>query len=1187
MKVFSRFVSVCMVFALLFSVIIAMPPQVSAQITEIPDVDQVSASWPVVFEDAFTSPTAKWDAPSGSYMNYEYLSGRFVAKDTNASSKARIKGRNWSQFLLTFNLVIPDISTAGAFMRVDLGDSQSSNYDSLLVKSNKISFYKSGIVGETKLADYTMEPGVSYDFKILVDGSSVIVQMKKNEQTVYQTIGMYTNLFAAEKRTVTFGHNLLKPSLDNVKVYSPEAEFPQIPDVDQLTASWPAVFEDTFATATAKWDAAPGNYMNYQYVDGRFVAKDANSVSKARIKGKSWSKFLLTFNLVIPDVSTAGSFMRVDLGDSQSSNYDSLLVKSNKISFFKSGIVGETKLADYIIESGVGYDFRLLVDGNSVIVQIKKKDETAYQTMGKYTGLFTATKRTVTFGHNLLKPSLDDVRVFASAADNPYTGPILNSLQFYKTTMNLRVGDTENLRVIYEPKNVELEDDSVIWSSSNEQIVKLTGSASKARAVTAVSPGSAVIQAVTANNSIIVTCQVTVTPAAALSYSTASFAVYGAKQAIPSALYGMNDPKLNDLGRSDQWYSARNITLMKDLGIDLLRVPDGTAANYYLYKDGSLVNANDPRYANVTTGFEYTSVNGKNNGKNGIYLNDIFKSPNELNLPSTFVLNVAYQSVEDIIDEVQQIRSLSQQPIRIEMGNEFYLNHYGNAFPSVTNYVYKARQVYTAIKHIDPTIKVGIVILDKWQETIIVGNPDAHKPNDPLDLVDTAHNRYVRWEEWNRTIAANPDCYDAVIPHEYTGIHDLDNLTQEKFMDFLAVNNENRYQLIKAQSEQFPNKEIWITEYGGISGLIFGGETNLTEKGRIHLGKTPAFAMHYMERFLNFIKTGKVQISAYHCLIDNQFFGVVQDRFDANNKAGMVVLPPYYTFREIGKLLKENEYYYDMNMTTGDYRMMNNVMPADYIYGKDLKVNDVGAWGLGDENGVKTVVFSNRTNKEIEVSLPGEQMMPIWSYGGDPVPDFLVNDYTIWRQEPKSNPYPTIPVDPFSTTTTLKPYTMTVVKLHGKTYDDVKANYWAQSVINTVASKGIVAGGTTSLYLPDAIVTKADFTVMLAKALQIPNDYSDTPTVFTDMSAAGYVDYPAIVAAAGKGIVERDQAGNFNPNQTLTKQQLVAMTQKAAAILGKNADILTTYSSFSDPSSNSDDATRAEAAKIVYVLLGL
>ncbi|MEK8127199.1 S-layer homology domain-containing protein [Paenibacillus filicis] len=957
-------------------------------------------------------------------------------------------------------------------------------------------------------------------------------------------------------------------------------------DIDQLPGSWPVVFEDTFATPTSRWDAPPGSYMNYQYENGRFVAKDANSNSRARIKGKSWAKFLLTFNVVIPDVSAAGAFLRVDLGDTQSSNYDSLLIKKNKVSLYKSGVVGETKLADYTLDSSVQYDFKVLVQGNSVAVQVKKQTESAYQTLGTYTGLFQAVKRTVSFGHNLLKPSLDDVRVYALAADNPYTGPVLTSLQFYKTAMSLKVGDTENLRVIYEPKQVELDDDSLIWSSSNEQVAKLTGSAAKARAVTAVSPGTAVIQAVTPDNNLIVTSQVTVTPAPPLEHDSAEFAWNGPKQKIPADLYGVNYQKLNDLGRVRTWYSKRDITLMKELGVSLLRVPDGTAANYYRYKEGSLINANDPRYPNHKTGFEYTSVNGINNGLPGIFLEDIYRAPNELQRPSTFVLNVAYQSIDEIKEQVAEIKRLSQQPIRIEMGNEFYLNHYGTEFPSVTNYVYKARQVYQAIKQIDPAIKVGIVILDKWQETIIVGNPAAHQPNDPLDLPDTSNNRYLRWEEWNRTIAANPDIYDAVVPHEYTGVHSIDDLTQHTFMDFLAVNNENRYQLIKEQALQFPGKEFWITEYGGISGLIFGGETNLTEKGRIHLGKTPAYAMHYMERFLNFIKSGNVQVSAYHCLIDNQFFGIIQDRFDTTNKAGMVALPPYYIFRELGKLLQEHDYYYDMNMTSGGFRMMNNATPADYVYGKDLRVDDVGAWGLGDENGARAVVFNNRTNKEIQVSIPNQQMMPVWQYGGDPVPDFLVNDYTIWRQEPKTNPLPVVPVDGFSAQVTLKPYTMMVVKLQGKTFSDVGATHWAKVYIDSLASKGIAAAKQAGNYLPEEPVSRADFTVMLDKALQISHDYSDAPAVFQDV----YETHPAhgaITAIAGKGIVLGDQTGQFHPNQPITKPDLMAMTERAAAVLGKDANQLLSYYSFGGTNSLSAHATRAEAARMIYALLAI
>jgi len=1157
-----------------------------AEEAEAPDLEQIAASWPVVFEDTFDQPSTNWDAPAGSYMNYEISGGRFAAKDNYSSSKARIKGKSWSEFMLAFNVVIPDVSAAGAFARVDLGDTGSTSYDSLLIKQNKISFYKSGVAGETTLSTaYPVQSGTGYDIRMLVEGNTAVVQMKTVTDSVYQTVGEYENLYTAAARTVTFGHNLAKPSIDNVLVYSQEGQEPPIPDVDTVTASWPVVFEDLFQTPTAKWDTPAGSYMNYQYLGGRFVAKDINTTSKARIKGKSWKKFLLSFNLTVPDLSAAGAFARVDLGDVNSASYDSLLIKQNKISFYKSGVTGETKLADYTIAAGAAYDFRMLVDGSSAIVQVKGAANSQYQTLGRYTGLYDAVKRTVTFGHHLLKPSLDNVRVHALAADNPYTGPVLTSMQFYKSAMNLKVGETENLRIIYEPAAVELDDDSVIWSSSNELVARLTGSASKARAVTAVAPGTAVIQAVTADNRITVASTVTVTPAVVPSSGSVTFAVYGEKQPIPSDLYGINYQKLNDLGRTDEWYSKRDISLMQDIGVDLLRVPDGTSANYYLYNDGSLINANDPRFSNITTGFEYTSVNGINNGLDGIFLDDIYRAPNELDLPSTFVLNVAFQSVEEITEQVEEIVSLSNQPVRIEMGNEFYLNKYGGQFPSVTDYVDKARDVYQAIKAIDPDIQVGIVILDKWQETIIVKDPDSHKPNDPLDLEDTAGNRYVRWEEWNRTIAANPDIYDAVIPHEYTGIHSIDDMTQSDFMDFLYVNNENRYQLIKEQALEFPGKEIWITEYGGISGLIFGGETNLAEKGRIHLGKTPAYSMHYMERFMNFMKTGKVQVTAYHCLIDNQFFGIVQDSFDSSNKTGMVVLPPYYTFREIGNLLKDNDYYYDLEMTSGDYRMLNNASSANYVYGKDLKLNDVGAWGLGNEDEITTVVFSNRTDKEIEVSLPGKELMPVWAYGGDPVPDYLVNDYTIWRQEPRNNPLPVTPGGGFAPTATLQPYSMTVMKLNATSYADVGEAHWTKPYIESLGTKGVVSGGTQTQYMPEALVTKADMAAMLAKALQIPNDYSDTPAVFNDLADTEAM-YPVLAAAVWKGITAADASGNFNPDQNLTVQEMIAMTQNAAVVLGKDP-LLVVNPGFGGTPSPTGYATRGEAARMICALLEL
>lgn len=369
------------------------------------------------------------------------------------------------------------------------------------------------------------------------------------------------------------------------------------------------------------------------------------------------------------------------------------------------------------------------------------------------------------------------------------------------------------------------------------------------------------------------------------------------------------------------------------------------------------------------------------------------------------------------------------------------------------------------------------------------------------------------------------------MPHEYTGIHNIDDMTQDVFMDFLYINNENRYQLILDQAEQFPGKEFWITEYGGISDLIFGGETNEAEKGRIHLGKTPAYAMHYMERFFNFIKTGKITVSDYHCLVDNQFFGVVQDRYNVNKyaKSGMVALPPYYTMREIGRLLDENTHYYDMTMTEGGSRMLSNTYPTKEVYAQEIELKDVGAWGLGDENGVKNIVFSNRTNKEITVSVEGKQLLPVWEYGSDPVPDFLANDYAVWRQEPRVTTLPRVPVGGLSESVVLKPYSIMVVSTVEESFSDKQEDYWANSYIDEMISKDVAECDEEGNYCPEESITRRDFAKMITNALKYSNDYSYEPESFTDVQE-GDDGYNEIIAAACQWIIQGYEDGSFKPD---------------------------------------------------------
>ncbi|WP_411268186.1 OmpL47-type beta-barrel domain-containing protein, partial [Paenibacillus sp. PL91] len=93
-------------------------------------------------------------------------------------------------------------------------------------------------------------------------------------------------------------------------------------------------------------------------------------------------------------------------------------------------------------------------------------------------------------------------------------------------------------------------------------------------------------------------------------------------------------------------------------------------------------------------------------------------------------------------------------------------------------------------------------------------------------------------------------------------------------------------------------------------------------------------------------------------------------------------------------------------------------------------VADVGAWGFGDANGIKKVIFANRTMNPAKVSIPGWDLKTNWVYGGsDPLPAFLTNPNASWLDAPQVNPLPETPASVFSGEIQLKPYSMTIVDI--------------------------------------------------------------------------------------------------------------------------------------------------------------
>ncbi|WAA12133.1 S8 family serine peptidase [Fervidibacillus halotolerans] len=179
-----------------------------------------------------------------------------------------------------------------------------------------------------------------------------------------------------------------------------------------------------------------------------------------------------------------------------------------------------------------------------------------------------------------------------------------------------------------------------------------------------------------------------------------------------------------------------------------------------------------------------------------------------------------------------------------------------------------------------------------------------------------------------------------------------------------------------------------------------------------------------------------------------------------------------------------------------------------------------------------------------------------------------------------------------------------------QSFDDVK-DHWAKDVVEVLASRMITNGQSETKFNPEGKVTRAEFAVLLARALKLPTESYEG--IFTDVSEDFDWAYPGIEAAYRAGIVKGVSEEEFAPNAEITREQMVVMIIRA--IEYANAELLEdleTGSSFADEEQISsyalenikqalslglingrgenkfapkETATRAEAATMVYRML--
>ncbi|OXM85521.1 S-layer homology domain-containing protein [Paenibacillus rigui] len=108
-------------------------------------------------------------------------------------------------------------------------------------------------------------------------------------------------------------------------------------------------------------------------------------------------------------------------------------------------------------------------------------------------------------------------------------------------------------------------------------------------------------------------------------------------------------------------------------------------------------------------------------------------------------------------------------------------------------------------------------------------------------------------------------------------------------------------------------------------------------------------------------------------------------------------------------------------------------------------------------------------------------------------------------------------------------------------FDDLGDFSWAKTAIAYLFEKGVVNGTSEHTFSPEQPVTRADYLVLLMRALQVKGP---TGGRFNDVPQGAYFEEP-LAAARSLGIVEGDEFNNFHPYSPVTREDMIVLTDRA------------------------------------------
>ena len=158
--------------------------------------------------------------------------------------------------------------------------------------------------------------------------------------------------------------------------------------------------------------------------------------------------------------------------------------------------------------------------------------------------------------------------------------------------------------------------------------------------------------------------------------------------------------------------------------------------------------------------------------------------------------------------------------------------------------------------------------------------------------------------------------------------------------------------------------------------------------------------------------------------------------------------------------------------------------------------------------------------------------------------------------------------------------------------------HWADSQIRTAMAAGIVRGYGDGTFRPGSAVTRAEFTVMLMRALASPGESvgegegkgqsegeeegegsreAEEPPGFADQASISSWAAPSIAAAVQAGYLQGYPDGTFRPGATITRLEMAAVLARAAGLMGNGTVTATAFADDAEIPAWARDAVQTAA----------